>query len=132
MSLAPLLDAAPAIPMHAFAAMTAFVIGLVQFSAPKGTLPHRALGWIWVLLMLAVAVSSFRIHTIRLVGPWSPIHLLSILVLVTLPLAVWRAHRHQVAAHRRIMISIFLGGLMVAGLFTLLPGRIMHAVVFGP
>jgi uncharacterized membrane protein len=132
MSLGPLLDAAPAIPMHAFAAMTAFVIGLVQFSAPKGTLPHRALGWIWVLLMLAVAVSSFRIHTIRLVGPWSPIHLLSILVLVTLPLAVWRAHRHQVAAHRRIMISIFLGGLMVAGLFTLLPGRIMHAVVFGP
>jgi uncharacterized membrane protein len=132
MSLAPLLDAAPAIPMHAFAAMTAFVIGLVQFSAPKGTLPHRALGWIWVLLMLAVAVSSFWIHTIRLVGPWSPIHLLSILVLVTLPLAVWRAHRHQVAAHRRIMISIFLGGLMVAGLFTLLPGRIMHAVAFGP
>jgi uncharacterized membrane protein len=132
MSLAPLLDAAPAIPVHAFAAMTAFVIGLVQFSAPKGTLPHRALGWIWVLLMLAVAVSSFWIHTIRLVGPWSPIHLLSILVLVTLPLAVWRAHRHQVAAHRRIMISIFLGGLMVAGLFTLLPGRIMHAVVFGP
>jgi uncharacterized membrane protein len=132
MSLGPLLDAAPAIPMHAFAAMTAFVIGLVQFSAPKGTLPHRALGWIWVLLMLAVAVSSFWIHTIRLVGPWSPIHLLSILVLVTLPLAVWRAHRHQVAAHRRIMISIFLGGLMVAGLFTLLPGRIMHAVVFGP
>jgi uncharacterized membrane protein len=132
MSLGPLLDAAPAIPVHAFAAMTAFVIGLVQFSAPKGTLPHRALGWIWVLLMLAVAVSSFWIHTIRLVGPWSPIHLLSILVLVTLPLAVWRAHRHQVAAHRRIMISIFLGGLMVAGLFTLLPGRIMHAVVFGP
>jgi uncharacterized membrane protein len=132
MSLAPLLDAAPAIPLHAFAAMAAFALGLVQFAAPKGTLPHRTIGWIWVALMAVVAVSSFWIHQIRLVGPWSPIHLLSILVLVTLPLAVWRAHRHQVAAHRRIMISIFLGGLMVAGLFTLLPGRIMHAVVFGP
>ena len=52
MSLAPLLDAAPAIPLHAFAAMAAFVLGLVQFAAPKGTLPHRTLGWIWVLLMV--------------------------------------------------------------------------------
>ena len=41
MSLAPLLDAAPAIPLHAFAAMAAFALGLVQFAAPKGTLPHR-------------------------------------------------------------------------------------------
>jgi uncharacterized membrane protein len=130
-SLAPLLDAAPAIPVHAFAAMTAFMLGVVQLAAPKGTLPHRTLGWIWVCLMLGVAVSSFWIHEIRLVGPWSPIHLLSIFVLITVPLAVWKAHRHQVADHRRIMISIFSGALVIAGLFTLLPGRIMHAVVFG-
>ena len=131
MSLAPLFDAAPAIPVHAFAAMTAFVLGVVQLAAPKGTLPHRTLGWIWVCLMLAVAISSFWIHEIRLVGPWSPIHLLSIFVLITVPLAGWKAHRHQVADHRRIMILIFSGALVIAGLFTLLPGRIMHAVVFG-
>ncbi len=131
MSLAPLLDAAPAIPVHAFAAMAAFGLGVVQLTAPKGTLPHRTIGWIWVLLMLAVAISSFWIHQIRLVGPWSPIHLLSIFVLVTVPLGVWRAHRHRVADHRRIMISAFCGGLVIAGLFTLLPGRIMHTVVFG-
>jgi uncharacterized membrane protein len=132
MSLAPLLDAAPAIPLHALAAMSAFVLGLVQFAAPKGTLPHRTLGWIWVLLMACVAVSSFWIHQIRLIGPWSPIHLLSIFTLTMLPLAVWRAHRHRVADHRRIMIALFSGALVVAGLFTLLPGRIMHTVVFGP
>jgi uncharacterized membrane protein len=131
MSLAPLLDAAPAIPVHAFAAMAAFALGIVQFAAPKGTLPHRTLGWIWVLLMLSVAISSFWIHQIRLMGPWSPIHLLSILVLVSVPLAVWKAHHHQVMDHRRIMILVFSGALVIAGLFTLLPGRIMHAVVFG-
>ena len=119
MSLAPLLDAAPAIPLHAFAAMAAFVLGIVQFAAPKGTLPHRTLGWIWVALMASVAISSFWIHQIRLVGPWSPIHLLSIFTLVMLPLAVWQAHRHQVADHRRIMILIFAGALVIAGLFTL-------------
>jgi uncharacterized membrane protein len=131
-SLTPLLDAAPAIPLHAFAAMAAFVLGLVQFAAPKGMLPHRTLGWIWVGLMMVVAASSFWIHQIRLVGPWSPIHLISIFVLTMVPLGVWRAHRHQVADHRLIMISVFSGGLLIAGLFTLLPGRIMHAVVFGP
>jgi uncharacterized membrane protein len=131
MSLAPLLDAAPAIQLHAFAAMTAFALGIVQFSAPKGTLPHRALGAIWVGLMAIVGVSSFWIHGMRLWGPWSPIHLISIFTLVMLPLAVWAAHRHAVDRHRRAMIAIFFGALVVAGLFTLVPGRIMHAVVFG-
>jgi uncharacterized membrane protein len=131
MSLAPLLDAAPAIPLHAFAAMTAFALGLVQFAAPKGTLPHRTLGWIWVGLMALVAISSFWIHQIRLVGPWSPIHLLSIFTLTMLPYAVWKAHTHHVVAHRSAMIGLFSGALVIAGLFTLLPGRIMHAVVFG-
>ncbi|UQD68945.1 DUF2306 domain-containing protein [Bradyrhizobium japonicum] len=131
MSVAPLLEAAPAIPLHAFAAMAAFVLGLVQFAAPKGTLPHRTIGWIWVGLMAVVAASSFWIHQIRLVGPFSPIHLLSIFTLVMLPLAVWRAHTHQVADHRRIMIMTFVGALVIAGLFTLMPGRIMHRVIFG-
>jgi uncharacterized membrane protein len=81
-----LLNAALAIPLHAFAAMAAFVLGIVQFAAPKGTLPHRTLGWIWVVLMLSVAISSFWIHQIRLVGLWSPIHLLSISVLFTVRL----------------------------------------------
>jgi uncharacterized membrane protein len=131
MSLAPLLNAAPAIPLHAFAAMSAFVLGVVQFAAPKGTLPHRTVGWIWVLLMATVAVSSFWIHQIRLLGPWSPIHLLSIFTLLMLPLAVWRAHTHRVADHRLIMTLLFTGALVVAGLFTLLPGRTMHAVLLG-
>jgi uncharacterized membrane protein len=132
MSLAPLLDAAPAIPLHAFAAMAAFALGIVQLAAPKGTLPHRTLGWIWVILMAAVAISSFWIHQIRLFGPWSPIHFLSIFTLIVLPLGVWRARHHQVAGHRRIMMLTFAGALVIAGLFTFVPGRIMHTVFFGP
>ena len=107
-------------------------LGIVQFAAPKGTLPHRTIGWIWVLLMFAVAISSFWIHEIRLVGPFSPIHLLSIFAPIMLVLAVLHARRHNVSAHKKAMTSIFFGALVVAGLFTLLPGRIMHAVVFGP
>ena len=132
MTLAPLLDAAPQIPLHAFAAMAAFALGLVQFAGPKGTLPHRTIGWIWVALMAVVAISSFWIHQIRLLGPFSPIHLLSIFTLAIVPFGIWRAHRHDVTGHRRTMVLTFVGALVIAGLFTLVPGRIMHAVVFGP
>jgi len=131
MSLQPLLDAAPAIQVHAFAAMAAFALGIVQLSAPKGTLPHRTLGYIWVALMVVVAGTSFWIHDIRMWGPWSAIHLLSIFTLATLPLAVLHARRHRVIAHRNAMISMFAGALLIAGAFTFLPGRIMHAVAFG-
>lgn len=132
MSLAPLLAAAPEIQVHAFAAMSAFVLGAVQIAAPKGTLPHRTLGWVWVALMAVVAISSFWIHEIRLWGPWSPIHLLSIFSPIMLVLAIWYARRHNVRDHKITMISIFFGALVVAGLFTFVPGRIMHAAVFGP
>jgi uncharacterized membrane protein len=131
MTLAPLLQAAPAIQLHAFAAMSAFALGLVQLAAPKGTLPHRTLGWVWVTLMLIVSISAFFIHQLRIWGEWSPIHLLAVFTLIMLPVAVMAAHRHAVERHRRVMIGIFVGALVIAGLFTFLPGRIMHAVAFG-
>jgi uncharacterized membrane protein len=132
MSLAPLLDAVPPIPVHAFAAMAAFALGVVQLAAPKGTLPHRTLGWIWVALMAVVAISAFWIHQLRILGPFSPIHLLSIYVPIMLVVGVLAARRHNVQRHRRTMIGLFAGALIIAGLFTLMPGRVMHAVVFGP
>jgi uncharacterized membrane protein len=131
MSLTPLLQAEPVIQIHAFAAMGAFVLGIVQLAAPKGTLPHRTIGWIWVALMAVVALSAFFIHEIKMVGPFSPIHLLAIFTLVMLPLAVLHARRHNVKAHRGTMIGIFVGALVVAGAFTFVPGRIMYAVAVG-
>ncbi|QWG21152.1 DUF2306 domain-containing protein [Bradyrhizobium sediminis] len=131
MSLAPLLNAAPEVQIHAFAALAAFALGAVQLAAPKGTLPHRTLGWVWVVLMLVISGSSFLIHGIKMWGPWSPIHLLSVLTPITLVMAVLAARAHRVRAHRIAMISLFAGALLLAGLFTLLPGRIMHDVVFG-
>src|SRR5947208_16103381 len=130
-TLSPLLNAAPAIQIHAFAAIAAFAVGAVQLSAPKGTIPHRLIGWLWAVLMMTVAISSLFIHEIRLWGPWSPIHLLSILVLVTLPLAVLHARRHDVGQHRMAMLMLFTGALVIAGVFTFLPGRIMHSAAFG-
>ena len=81
--------------------------------------------------VVVIAVTAFWIHELRVWGPWSPIHLLAIYTLVMLPLAVMHARHRRVVKHRNAMISIFLGALLIAGLFTFLPGRIMHAVAFG-
>jgi len=51
--------------------MAAFALGVVQLSAPKGTLPHRAIGWLWVVLMLVISISAFWINELGLWGPWS-------------------------------------------------------------
>ena len=131
MTLTPLFQASLSIQLHVFAAMGAFALGTVQIVAPKGTPPHRIIGSIWIVLMAVVCVTAFFIHQLRIWGPWSPIHLLAVFTLVMLPIAVWRAHRHDVKRHRRAMLALFFGALVIAGVFTLLPGRIMHAVVFG-
>jgi uncharacterized membrane protein len=126
-----LLNASPIIQAHAFFALAALALGAAQLAAPKGTLPHRSVGWIWVTLMMLVAGTSLFIHTIRLWGPWSPIHLLSLFTLAIVPLGLMRARRHDVGRHRAIMMWTCGLALVAAGLFTLAPGRIMHAVVFG-
>ena len=131
MTLAPLLSAAPVIQAHALFAFAAIALGAVQLLAPKGTLPHRSVGWAWALLMMLVAGTSLFIHTIRLWGPWSPIHLLSLFTLLIVPVGVWRARAHDVAGHRQTMAWTFVLALGVAGLFTLAPGRIMSKVLFG-
>jgi uncharacterized membrane protein len=131
MTLAPLLDAPPIIRFHAAFAFAAIGLGVMQFLAPKGTLPHRAVGWAWATLTILVADTSLFIHTIRTWGPWSPIPLLSLFTLGVVPLAVLSARQHNVRAHRSAMIWIFTLALVVTGLFTLAPGRIMNKVVFG-
>jgi uncharacterized membrane protein len=131
MTLTPLLEADWVIQLHTYAAMAAFAIGCVQLAGPKGTGVHRLRGWIWVGLMTVVAATGFGIHELQMFGIWSPIHILSIVVLVTLPYAVLAARRHDVKAHRSATLQLFFLALIGAGAFTFLPGRIMHAVAFG-
>src|SRR5271167_202906 len=122
MTLAPLLDAPAVVQFHAAFAFAAIGLGAAQFLAPKGTLPHRTIGWSWSVLMMLVAGTSLFIHTIRMWGPWSPIHLLSLFTLGVVPLAVLQARQHNVRAHRLAMLSIFTLALIVTGLFTLASG----------
>jgi len=131
MSLEPLLDASPVIQIHAFCAFAALLLGAVQLFRKKGDIRHRALGRTWVGLMAIVAISSFFIWTIRLVWLFSPIHLLSIFTLVMLFRGVSAARRGDIDQHRGAMKIIYVAALVITGLLTFLPGRIMYRVAFG-
>jgi uncharacterized membrane protein len=61
----------------------------------------------------------------------SPIHLLVPLTLYGVFAALRAAWTHNVAMHRRAMIAVYLSALLLAGGLTLLPGRLMHTVLFG-
>ncbi|HXE68328.1 MAG TPA: DUF2306 domain-containing protein [Hyphomicrobiaceae bacterium] len=130
-SLKPLLEAPLAIQIHAFAALSAFLLGVVQLARVKGTRTHRALGYTWVGLMVFVAASSMLIHELRQWGNFSLIHLLSVFTLAMLPLGIYFARRHNVVGHRKTMLGLFFGALVIAGAFTLLPSRILGRIMFG-
>jgi uncharacterized membrane protein len=127
----PLLQAATPIPFHALAALAAAGLGAVQLWRPKGGPMHRRLGYLWVALMTGVAISGLFIHELRMVGPFIPIHLLSLITLASLWVAISRARRRDIAGHRRVMLLLFWLALVLTGAFTFWPGRVMHAVVFG-
>lgn len=131
MSLTPLFNSSPEIQIHALAAMAAFAVGCVQLALPKGTKFHRLLGWAWAAVMLVVAASSLFVNTTCTFGPFSAIHLLTLLTIVMLPVGLAHARKNRIRQHATTMISLFLGALIIAGAFTFVPGRIMHDVAFG-
>ncbi len=116
---------------HAFAALGALVLGSYQLWAVKGSPGHRVLGYIWCSLMLAVAVSSYWINDIRQFGSFSLIHLLALLTVIGVPVAILAARKGNITQHRNWMKGMYIGGLIVAGIFTLAPGRVLGRLLIG-
>lgn len=112
----------PLIQSHAMAAAASILIGGTILWRRKGNRTHRLLGRVWLMLMAFVAAGSFGIKS----GTgYSWIHGLSILTLIMLALGWWKARHGQVSAHRRIMQGLYIGALLITGLFTLLPNRLI-------
>ncbi|MEM1390882.1 MAG: DUF2306 domain-containing protein [Pseudomonadota bacterium] len=128
-SAEPLINTRPIVQVHVAGAISAFLIGTVLMFGPKGKTYHRTLGWIWVVAMAVTAISSFFIT--GLMGKWySPIHALSAWTVLALPFAVAAARRRKIQEHRKAMTGMFFGGIIIAGLFSFLPGRIMWKMLF--
>ena len=119
-----------AIQAHLLAALTAFLLSLFMLGGAKGTRVHKAVGWAWVVLMMTTALSSFLITSLN-PGRLSWIHILSGWTAFATPLGVWAARTHRIGLHRRTMTGLVVGGLLIAGGLTFIPGRLMWRVFFG-
>jgi uncharacterized membrane protein len=80
--------------------------------------------------MAITAISSLFIMEIN-DGAFSFIHLFSGWTLVALPMGIYAIRRRHLRGHRGAMAGTFFGGLIVAGAFTFIPGRLMWAIFFG-
>ena len=131
MNLAPLAAAPFAIKLHLATVLPAFAIGtwLIFFST-KGQRAHRALGALYLALMTVTAVDTFFIRSLN-PPRLSLIHLFIPLTLFGVVGALWNVRRGDIKGHRNAMIGLYVGGLVIAGALTLLPGRLMHHLFFG-
>ena len=119
------------IPSHAMAALLGVLLALAQLALPKGGLRHRLIGWGFLLALAYTAISAIFISDLKIIGRFSPIHLLIPITLLGLWQGVAAVRRGDIKAHRNIMLQLVVLSLILPGLFTLLPGRAMHDVVFG-
>jgi uncharacterized membrane protein len=83
--------------------------------------------------MLAAAISSAFIRDYGLlnVHGFTPIHLLIPVTLLGLFNGFRALYRGNIEAHRKSMVSLYLGACVTAGAFTLLPSRYLGQLVWG-
>ena len=127
----------PLIAVHMSAALGALATGPVALWARKGRAQrprlHRAFGYAWVTLIIVTAVSALFIRDFSLpnLAGYTPIHLLIPVALAALFGAFWFLARGNIAGHSMIMQNLYLGACVVAGGFTLLPGRYLGQLLWG-
>jgi len=128
----PLSAASWIIQIHLMLALIALILGAFQLAQEKGGTQHRLIGRIWISMMGIVAISSFFIHELRLFGPFSPIHLLSAFTLLSLYLGLSAARKGNIQRHKIMMALLYGLGLVLTGLFTFMPGRLMYQIFLQP
>jgi len=123
--------------VHAMLALLAVPLGLYILVTRKGTKQHRMLGRIWVTFLVVVSLTAIFIQTIN-PGQYSLIHLLIPFTLGSLIYSICNIKKFQKTkierykfAHMYSMIGVYVGALLVAGAFTLMPGRFFNEILFG-
>ena len=122
---------------HATLALLAVPLGLSILLTKKGTKQHRILGRIWVTFLIIVSLTAIFIQAIN-PGQYSLIHLLIPWTIGSLIYSIWNIKKFKNTkierykfAHMYSMIGVYVGALLIAGAFTLMPGRFFHEILFG-
>lgn len=131
-TLDPLLTASLAVQLHVAFALVALPVGPIVLFRTRRDRMHKRLGYLWVVAMAGLALSGLWIEAeFPGLGPFGPIHLFSVCALFGLGQGLWQIRGGNVAGHRAAMQSVWFGAMGLAGLFTLLPERLMNRMLFG-
>lgn len=120
--------------IHLLTVLPCVVIGGVLLIIKKGTKIHITFGRIYMVLMLFTAIITLFMPAkvgIVIFNHFGWIHLFSILTILTVPTAYIAIKKGNVKAHKRKMILLYFGAIIIAGAFTFSPGRYLHQVFFG-
>lgn len=118
-----------AVALHVTTVLPAIPLGAYLLLARKGTDLHKLLGRVWIGLMVTTALIALFI---RPGGSFSWIHLFVPLVLYTSWKVVSSARSGDMPTHRKEIVGLYLGALMIPGIFAfLVPGRLMNVWTFG-
>ena len=120
--------------IHLGSVLPCFVIGTIMLFVKKGTTFHIYAGRIYMILMLFTAVVTLFIPA--QVGPtllnhFGLLHSFSLLTLYSVPTAYLAIKAGNVKVHKRKMILLYFGAIVLAGGFTFYPGRYLHHLFFG-
>jgi uncharacterized membrane protein len=131
-TLAQLLERHPLVFFHLVTAFAALIVGGVLLWRRKGTAQHKVLGWVWVLLMgsTTVAIGFIRDYEGMNLAGFTPIHAFTVLVAVQLPRGIGLVRRGKLEGHRKTMRGLYIGACVIAGIFTLLPGRFLGGLLW--
>jgi uncharacterized membrane protein len=120
--------------LHLATVTPAFVIGTFQLARPKGTPVHGILGRIYLVLMVVTAIIALfmpaRVGP-SILGHFGFIHLLCLLTIYAAPKAYLAARRGDIKSHRKTMVTLYVGAILIAGTFAFSPGRLLHGWLFG-
>ncbi len=119
--------------LHLATVLPCFVIGTALLIIKKGTNIHKNFGRIYMVLMLITA--SITLFMPAQVGPrflnhFGWIHFFSFLTIYTVPTAYLAIKRGDVKSHKRKMVLLYFGAIVIAGGFTFFPGRYLHNLFF--
>jgi len=111
-----------AITIHVMTVIPAVPLGAYLLLTPKGTKLHKVLGRVWVGLMVTTAIA---ITFVRGGTDFSWIHIFVPYTLIGAWQVVRTARRRDFAAHRKHLVGMYLGALVIPGAFSFLPDRMM-------
>jgi len=118
-----------AIMFHVATVIPCVPLGLYLLIARKGDAMHKALGKLWIALMVVTATSTLFIHE-GMALSW--IHIFVPMTYRASWIIVSSARKGDIKRHKAEIVSLFLGALMIPGIFAIvLPGRLMNVMLFG-